>query len=385
MDFTFSEEQQMLRETIRDWTNKELKPLAAQIDAEHKIPDSIKDGLKELGFYGVHLAEKYGGAEMGEVGLCIFMEEITRGCFSTAVFAGGHMSIGANAVDGYGSDELKLRYLPPMIEGEKIGCYALTEAESGSDAGAMTTTAVRDGDDWIIDGTKIWITNGDVADVIVLFAMTDKSKGTRGGITAFVVDGDLEGVHRGKPEEKMGQNGSTTTELQFDSVRVPDSNRLGEVGEGFMVAMGTLDKGRLTLGANCLGAAKEALALSVEYGESRIAFGKPITGQQAIQHMLADMATDIYAMESMIYRAAWMCDQGLPFSRESAMVKLFSSEALDRCVDKAVQIHGGMGYSREYAVERMYRDSRVNRIFEGTSEIQRMVIARSVLKELGSH
>ncbi len=381
MDFTFTEEQEMLRSTVRDWTEERLKPLAAEIDRNHGIPEEIKAEIAELGLFGVHLPEDYGGAGLGEVGLCILMEEITRGCFSTAVYCGGHMSIGANAILVAGNEEQKARWLPAMAAGEKIGCYALTEADSGSDAGAMQTTATRDGGDWILDGTKIWITNGDCADLCVTFAATDKSKGTKGGITAFVVEKEFEGFRPGKREEKMGQCGSSTVEIQFDGVRVPDANRLGGVGEGFKVAMETLDRGRLTLGANCLGAAREALDLSKRYASERIAFGKPLTAQQAIQHMIADMATDIFAMESMVYRAAWMCDRGMPFSRESAIVKLFCSEALDRVVDKAVQIHGGMGYSKEYAVERLYRDSRVNRIYEGTSEIQRLVIARSEILE----
>jgi alkylation response protein AidB-like acyl-CoA dehydrogenase len=380
MDFSWNEEQLMLREMVRDWTEGELKPRAAEIDREHRIPPDIIAQIKELGFFGIHVPEEYGGSGLGEMGLCIFMEEVTRGCFSTAVFCGGHMSIGGNAILLYGSEELKQRYLPKMVLGELLSCYALTEADAGSDAGAMRTTAERDGDDWIINGSKIWITNGDVADLIVTFAANDREKGTRGGISAFVVERGMEGFRSGKREEKMGQCGSSTVELHFDGVRVPDANRLGEVGKGFPVAMGTLDRGRLTLGANCLGAAKEALAVSAQYAQERIAFGRPIAKQQAIQTMLADMATDIFAMESMVYRAAWMCDQGMPFSQESAMVKLFCSEALDRVVDLAVQIHGGMGYSKEYPVERMYRDARVNRIYEGTSEIQRLVIARGVLK-----
>ncbi|PIE23441.1 MAG: acyl-CoA dehydrogenase [Planctomycetota bacterium] len=380
MDFTFTEEQQMLRQAVRDWCESELKPLAAQIDREKEIPPSILEGLKEMGFLGLHFPEEFGGGGMGELGLCIFMEEVTRGCFSTAVWAGGHMSIGGNAIMLHGSEEQKARWLPDMSEGKKISCYALTEADSGSDAGAMRTTAKRDGDDWILDGSKIWITNGDVADLIVVFAANNRELGTRGGITAFVVEKEMEGFSPGRPEDKMGQCGSRTVEIHFDKVRVPDANRLGQVGEGFKLAMATLDRGRLTLGANCLGAAKEALALACRYAKERVQFGEPIAKQQAIQTMLADMATDIFAMESMVYRAAWMCDQGQPFSKESAMVKLFCSEALDRVVDKAVQIHGGMGYSKEYAVERMYRDARVNRIYEGTSEIQRLVIARAVLK-----
>jgi len=381
MDFTFTEEQEMLRETVRSWVCEQLKPLAAEIDRTKKIPDQILSQIKEMGLLGLSFPEEYGGGGMGEMGLAIFMEEVTRGCFSTAVVCGGHMSIGGSAIHLFGSDQQKSEYLSAMSEGRKLGAYALTEADSGSDAGRMKTMATPDGDDWILDGSKIWITNGDIADVIITFAITDREKGTRGGITAFIVDSDTSGFRVGKPEEKMGQCGSTTCEIGFDHCRIPGKNVLGGVGEGFKVAMATLDRGRLTLGANCVGASKEALDISIRYAEEREAFGKPIRDFQAIQHMLADMAVDIYAMESMVYRAAWMCDQGQKFSRESAMVKLFCSEALDRCVDKAVQIHGGYGYSKEYAVERMYRDSRVVRLYEGTSEIQRLVIARDLIKK----
>jgi len=245
----------------------------------------------------------------------------------------------------------------------------------------MSTTAVQEGDEWVLNGSKIWITNGDIADLIVTFAVTDRDKRTRGGITAFVVETDRPGFSVGKREEKMGQCGSSTVEITFEDYRLPADNVLGSVGEGFKIAMGVLDHGRLTLGANCLGAAKEALDLSIRYAGERQAFGGPIAKLQAIQHMLADMATDIFTMESIVYRSAWMCDQGMPFGRQSAMVKLFCSEALDRVVDKAVQIHGGYGYSKEYAVERMYRDARVNRLYEGTSEIQRLVIARDLIKK----
>ena len=381
MDFTFTEEQQMLRQAVRDFVDAELKPIAAKIDHDKKIPDQVLQQIRELGFLGIPFPEEFGGGGFGEVGLCIFMEEITRGCFSTAVVCGGHTSIGATAIYLAGTDEQKRTWLPDLAEGRKLTAYALTEANSGSDAGAMQTTATRDGDEWVLDGSKIWITNGDIADVIVMFAANDRAKGTRGGITAFIVETDRPGFAVGKPEDKMGQCGSTTVEISFKGVRIPDRNRLGAVGDGFKVAMATLDRGRLTLGANCLGAAKEALDVSIRYAQERVAFGKPIAEQQAIQHMLADSAAEIYAMESLLYRTAWMCDQGMPMSRESAIVKLFCSEALDRIVDRAVQIHGGYGYSKEYAVERMYRDSRVNRIYEGTSEIQRLVIARSLLKK----
>jgi acyl-CoA dehydrogenase len=231
-----------------------------------------------------------------------------------------------------------------------------------------------------LNGEKVWITNGDMADLVTVYAVTDRERGARGGITAFLVPSTSKGFQIGKREEKMGQRGSSTVALAFDGVRVPDENRLGEVGSGFKIAMSTLDRGRLALGANCLGCAREAHALSVDYARQRSSFGKPISEHQAIQWMLADSATEIYAMESLVYRTAWMCDQHVPFARESAMVKLYCSEALDRIVDRAVQIHGGMGYSAEYRIEQLYRDARVTRIYEGTSEIQRIVIARDVLK-----
>jgi len=371
----------MLREMVRSWVNEQLKPRAAEIDQTKKIPAELLAQIKELGFLGVPFPEEYGGGGFGETGLCVFMEEVTRGCFSTAVVCGGHTSIGATAIYLCGNEEQKQRYLPDLCEGLKLAAYALTEADSGSDAGAMTTTAELDGDAWVLNGSKIWITNGDIADVIVTFAVNDRDKATRGGITAFIIDTDQPGFSVGKPEDKMGQRGSTTVEITFDNYRCPVANVLGDVGAGFVVAMKTLDRGRLTLGANCLGASKEALDVSIRYAGERVAFGKPIGQQQAIQTMLADMATDVFAMESLLYRTAWMCDRGERISRESAMVKLFCSEALDRCVDRAVQIHGGYGYSREYAVERMYRDARVNRIYEGTSEIQRLVIARDLIKK----
>ena len=380
IEFTFSEEQDMLRKTVRDFVEAEVKPLAARIDQEKRIPPALLEQIRDLGFLGLPFPEEYGGGGFGEIGLCVFMEEITRGCFSTAVVCGGHTSIGATAIYLAGTEEQKRRWLPPLCEGRLWAAYALTEADSGSDAAAMKTTATRHGDGWLLEGSKIWITNGDFADVIVTFAVTDRAQGTR-GITAFIIDTKAAGFSVGKPEHKMGQCGSTTVEITFDKVFVPDDCVLGPVGDGFKVAMATLDRGRLTLGANCLGAAKEALDVSIRYAGERVAFGKPIAEQPMIQAMLADSAAEIYAMESLLYRTAWMCDRKLPISRESAIVKLFCSEALDRIVDRAVQIHGGYGYSKEYAVERMYRDARVNRIYEGTSEIQRLVIARSLIKK----
>jgi acyl-CoA dehydrogenase len=379
MDFTFSDEHQMLREAVREFTDGAVRPLSEQIEREHHVPQELLDQIGELGLYGVAIPEEYGGAGMGETGLCVAMEEITRGDFSVAVTYGAHASIGAMSVLVGGTEEQKKKWLPSYATGEIKGAYALSEADAGSDPAAMATTAVKDGNDWVISGEKIWITAGNIADLTTVYAITDKSKGASGGVTAFLVPADSKGYSIGKAEEKMGQKGSSTVTLAFDEVRVPDENRLGDVGAGFKNAMETLDRGRLALGANCLGCGKEALSLATNYANERIAFGKPISRHQAIQWMLADSATEIYAMENMIYRTAWMCDEHVPFTRESAMTKLFASEALDRIVDRAVQIYGGMGYSAEYPVEKLYRDARVTRIYEGTNEIQRMVIARDVI------
>jgi alkylation response protein AidB-like acyl-CoA dehydrogenase len=278
-----------------------------------------------------------------------------------------------------GTEEQKRKWLPPMCEGKILGAFALTEPGAGSDAGANATRAVVDGEQYILNGQKTYITNGGMADVYSVFAKTNPEAGVR-GISAFIVQADMPGVRAGKPEKKMGIRGSHTTDLFFEDVRVPKENLLGEEGQGFVVAMKTLDIGRITVGAQCLGQMKEALDLSIKHSKERVQFGKPIAMQQAIQWMLADMAADIYAAESMIYRTAWMCDQGMPLTRQSAITKLFASEALGRCVDRTVQIHGGMGYMSEYPVERMYRDARITRIFEGTNEIQRLVISNDVLK-----
>lgn len=383
MHLTFREEHELLRDLARDFTERRIRPVAAQIEREHRVPPEILDEMAELGLFGVALPAEYGGSGLGETGLCIAMEEITRGDFSVAVMYGAHASIGAMSVLVGGTDAQRARFLPDMASGKTRTAYALSEADAGSDPAAMKTTAVRDGDVWTLNGEKVWITGGDSADLVTVYAVTDRAKGARGGITAFLVPAKSKGFQVGKREEKMGQRGSSTVALAFDDVRVPDDHRLGEVGDGFKIAMQTLDRGRLALGANCLGCAREAHALSVDYAKQRVAFGKAIAEHEAIQWMLADSATEIFAMESLIYRTAWMCDEAHAFSRESAMVKLFCSEALDRIVDRAVQVHGGMGYSAEYPIEKLYRDARVTRIYEGTSEVQRIVIARDVLKRGG--
>ena len=381
MDWTFREEHRMLRELARGFTDDRVRPLSPRIEAEHRVPRELVDEMAELGFLGVAIPEEYGGSGLGETGLCLVMEELTRGDFSVAVTLGAHASIGAMSVVVGGTEDQKRRFLPDLATGKVLSAYALSEANAGSDPAAMKTVARRDGDAWVLEGEKVWITNGDLADLVTVYAVTDREKGARGGITAFLVPSSAEGYSVGKREEKMGQRGSSTVTLAFDGVRIPDDHRLGEVGAGFAIAMATLDRGRLALGANCLGCAREAHALSVDYAKQRESFGKTLGDHQAIQWMLADNATELYAMESLVYRTAWMCDEHQPFGRESAITKLFCSEALDRIVDRAVQIHGGMGYSAEYGIEKLYRDARVTRIYEGTSEIQRIVIARDVLKK----
>lgn len=377
-EFTFTEEQQMLREMVRDFTNKEIKPIAAKIDAEEKIPRELIDKLAEIGVLGVSIPEEYGGSGFGEVGYCLTQEEIARGCMSTATFIGAHQSIGTNAIYLGGSEELKQKYVVPLAKGEKIGAFCLTEAQAGSDSFNIKTRAHLDGDCWVINGDKLWITNGGIADIVSVFARTEK------GISAFVVETSMPGFSAGPPEKKMGIKGSTTNAITFDNVRVPKSNLIGQEGRGFLIAMKTLDAGRLGLGAACLGAAKELLELSTKYAKEREQFDTSISNFQAVQFMLAEMAILIYNMESIVYRTAVDYDLKKNVSRQSAIVKYFCSESLDKIADYAVQVHGGMGYSRELPIERYYRDSRINRIFEGTNEIQKGIIARDVLKKNGA-
>ncbi|MGK9368105.1 acyl-CoA dehydrogenase family protein [Melioribacter sp. Ez-97] len=376
-EFAFTEEQNMLRSMVKDFVDNEIKPIAAQIDAEEKIPEALIKKLGELGLLGISFPEEYGGGGFGEVGYCIMQEEIARGCMSTATFIGAHQSIGANVIYLGGNEEQKQKYLTPLAKGEKIGAFCLTEAQAGSDSFNLKTRAHLDGDEWVINGEKLWITNGGIADIVSVFARTEK------GITAFIVETDRPGFSAGPPEKKMGIKGSSTNPITFDNVRIPKENMVGQEGRGFILAMKTLDAGRLGLGAACLGASKELLELSTRYAKQRKQFDTTIANFQAIQFMLSEMASLIYAMESMVYRTAVDYDLKKDISHQSAIVKLFCSEALDRIADYAVQIHGGMGYSREMPIERFYRDSRINRIFEGTNEIQKGIIARHVLKKNG--
>ncbi len=377
MDFKLTEEQKLLRELARDFTNSEIRPIANEIDENEEIPGSLIKKLAEVGLLGTAFPEKYGGGGFGEVGYCLAQEEITKGCGSTAAFIGAHQSIGTNAIYIGGSEELKKKYLPSLTSGERIAAFALTEPEAGSDSSNLKTTAKFAGDKWILNGSKVWITNGSLADIFSVFAKTEK------GITGFVVEKDFPGVHVGPNEKKLGIKGSATNAITFEDVEIPEENIIGQDGRGFITAMATLDAGRLGLGAGCLGASKELLNTSTVFAKQRKQFGEPISKFQAIQFMLADIATNIYAMESIVYRTAYKYDQKESISSDSAIVKLFCSERMVEIADQALQIHGGMGFSRELPLERFYRDARILKIFEGTNEIQRLIICKQVLKTNG--
>jgi len=383
MDFTFPKEYQLLRRMVREFAQNELAPIAKKIDEEEKVPREVIDKAAELGLLGVPFPQKYGGMGAGEMGYCIALEELNKACGSLAVIIGAHIGIGATAIYLDGSEELKEKYLTPLARGEMIGAFGVTEPGAGSDAASIRTRAERDGDDYVLNGSKTYITNGKLCDVVSLFAVTDPSMGARGGITAFVVEKAFPGFSTGTEEDKMGIRGSDTTELIFEDCRVPKENVIGEVGLGFITMMKTLDLGRLTLGAACLGACDLALEKCVQWAKVRQQFGAPIAHRQSIQWMIADMATEIEALRSLVYRTAWLVDTGQPFIREAGMCKLYGSEVQHRCVDRAVQIHGGMGYMRDYLIDLMYRDARIAEIFEGTNEIQRIVIAADIFRREG--
>jgi acyl-CoA dehydrogenase len=319
----------------------------------------------------------------GETGYCIMMEELNRVSPSFATVVGAHIGIGAMAIYLDGSEEQKQKYLVPMARGEKIGAFALTEPGAGSDAAATRTRAVREGDSYILDGTKHFITNGSICDVAIVLAITDPTLGPRGGMTAFIVESQWEGFKVSKLEDKMGIRGSPTCEIVLEELRVPQENVLGPVGLGFVTFMKTLDVGRTTIGAASLGGAQYMLDMAVEWAVTREAFGGPIAQKQSIQWMIADMAAEVEALRSLVYRTAWMVDTGRPFSREAAICKLYGSEVCSRVTDKALQIHGALGYSRYMPLERGLRDARISEIFEGTNEIQRIVIASNVFQEHG--
>jgi butyryl-CoA dehydrogenase len=383
MDFTFSPEHVALRRMIREFAEKEVAPIAAQIDREHRVPMDVMRKLGEIGLLGVCFPQEYGGMGAGEAGYCILMEELGRVCTSTATNVGAHIGIGAMAIYLDGNEEQKRKYLMPLARGEQFAAFGLTEPSAGSDAAAIRTRAVRDGDEWVINGGKIFITNGGYADVITVMAVTDPALGARGGVTAFIVETDWEGFEVAREEDKMGIRGTSTAELVFDDLRVPHENVLGKVGEGFVTFMKSLDMGRLTLGAACLGGAQAALDWSIHWAKTRQQFGTELAQKQSVQWMIADIGTELEALRSLVYRVAWMVDTGQSFTQLAAMCKLYGSEVASRAIDMALQIHGGLGYSRDYPIERAFRDARIAEIFEGTNEIQRIVIASRLFREHG--
>lgn len=377
MHFDLTESQKLIQTTARDFAERRILPQAAEIDRDERFPTELLKGLAELGLMGVNVPEALGGAEAGTVAYALAMMEVARACASTAVAMGVTNMVG-EAITKFGTEAQKERYVTKLTSGEYItGAFALSEPEAGSDPGAMRTTARREGDEWVIDGAKQWITSGSYAGVFVVWARTG-GPGTK-GISCFLVEGGTPGLKVGKPEDKMGLRGSNTVPLTFESCRVPADNLLGELGQGFKIAMMALDGGRIGISAQSIGIATAALQEATNYAKERRQFGKPIGDFQAIQWMLADSQTELDASRLLCMRAAWMKENGVPFSKEASMSKVYSTEAAWRICDRAVQIHGGYGYTREFAVERHLRDVRVTRIYEGTSEIQRIVIARSVL------
>jgi alkylation response protein AidB-like acyl-CoA dehydrogenase len=383
MDFTLSPEHQALRRLIRDFAENEVAPVAAELDREHRVPHEIMRKLGEIGLLGVCFPQEYGGMGAGEMGYCILMEEMGRVCTSTATNVGAHIGIGAMVIHLDGTPEQKTKYLTPLARGEKIAAFGLTEPNAGSDAANVHTRAVREGDSYILDGGKVFITNGGYADVITVMAATDPSLGAHGGITAFIVETDWPGFSVAREEDKMGIRGTSTAELVFEELRVPQENVLGKVGEGFIPFMKSLDMGRLTLGAACLGGAEAALDWSIRWARTRKQFGVELAHKQSVQWMIANMATEVEALRSLVYRVGWMVDTGQPFTRLAAMCKMYGSEVASRAIDMALQIHGGLGLSRDFPIERSFRDARIAEIFEGTNEIQRIVIASDIFREHG--
>ena len=379
MDIQLTEEQRQVRDLCRQFADAELRPNARKWDLDHQFPAEAVKKLGEMGLLGVAIPAELGGAGMDNVSYAVAMEEVSRGCAGTGVIMSVNNSLYCDPVYKFGTDEQKQEFLVPFARGERLGAFALTEPMSGSDAAEMRTLAVKKGNEYVLNGTKNFITNGPQADVVIVFAMTDRSKGHR-GISAFLVPTSVKGFSRGKSDEKVGIRASGSCTLFFEDVVLPERFRLGGEGEGFKVAMQTLDGGRIGIAGQALGIAQAAYEEAVAYAKERKAFGQPITQFQAIQFMLADMATEIDAARLLLLRAAWMKDRGVRHSAESAMAKLFASEMCERVTSKAIQVHGGYGYVKEYDVERHWRDSRITEIYEGTSEIQRLVIAANVLK-----
>ena len=382
MDFSLTEEQTLIRDTVRQFVESEVLPAAAELDHRSEFPSAALSRLAEMGLLGMSIPESHGGSGLDAQTSAVAVEELARGSASLAVTVSVNNAVCAGPIVRYGSEDQRRRYLPLLARGEILGGFSLTEPDSGSDASRLRTRAVREGDSYVLNGDKAWVTNVQVGRLFVVLAVTDPSQGPR-GITAFLVESGFPGFTFGKVEDKMGLRSSLTGGILLQDCRVPAGNRLGEEGLGFKIAMTTLDAARIGIGAQAVGIARACLEESTAYARQRQAFGKPIAELQAVQFMLADMATAIEGARLLVHRAAWLRDRGaVPFTREASMAKLFASEMANRVAYHAVQIHGAYGYSREYAVERYFRDARVTTIYEGTSEIQRLVIARKLLESV---
>jgi len=381
MHFELTDEQRMTREMVRDFAQNEVKPAAQDRDHSGEFPWDLIRKMGSLGLLGLPIPEEYGGAGSDTVCYAIAVEELARVCGSTAITVAAHTSLGTYPIWRFGSETQRARYLPRLASGQGLAAFGLTEPEAGSDAGSTRTRALADGDGWVLQGQKTFITNGSIAETVLITAVTDPGQGTR-GISSFIVEKGTAGFRPGRDEEKMGLKSSVTSQLFLEECRVPRDSLLGQVGDGYKQALITLDGGRISIGAMALGLAQGAYEHALAYSKERVQFGRRIAEFQAIQWMLADMATEIEAARLLVYRAAWLKDQGALYTREAAMAKLYSSEMAERVCFKTIQIHGGYGYMREYDVERMYRDQRLCTIGEGTSEIQRLVIARHILGKL---
>jgi len=379
MDLQLTEEQKLLQRSVREFAEAEVKPLARELDETGHFPHETFRKAAELGLTGISVPDEHGGAGMDHISYAIAIEEISRVCASTGVILSVQNSLYCDPIQRFGTAEQKKEFLVPFARGEKIGCYALTEPQAGSNAAALTTKAVLRGDRYVINGTKAWITNGGVANAAIVYVNTHPEKGEK-GITALIVEKGTRGFSVGKEEKKLGIHATACTELSFADCEVPEENRVGQEGEGYKIALSTLDGGRIGIAAQATGIAQGAFEAALAYAQERQAFGHPIADFQAIQFMLADMATEIDAARLLTRRAAWKQESGARFSMDASMAKLFASEMATRVAHKAMQIHGGYGYSREYPVERAYRDARITEIYEGTSEIQRLVIAAWALK-----
>lgn len=380
MDLNFSEELTFLKENVRKFIQEEVDPLAMQIEEDDKIPDKIIEMSKEMGLFGLSIPEEYGGLGLSMVEKCAIFEELGKTHNGYTTLIGAHNGIGTVGIVELGTKEQKEKYLPKMATGEWIGAFALSEPSAGSNASALKTTAVKKGDKYIINGSKHYITNAVDAHVFTVMAVTDPEKGPR-GITSFIVEKDFPGFSLGSVERKMGLRGSHSAELFFEDMEVPEENVLGKVGEGYINALKILANGRAGLAARNLGSSIKLLEYSVDYAFQREQFGKPIIEQQAVQHMLADMSMQIETLRSLTYRVAWLTDQGKRVVKDAAIAKLYGSEVYNNVADLAVQIHGGIGYMKDYPIERYYRDARITKIYEGTSEIQRNIIANELKRE----